>query len=100
MTAYNNTDLYNRHVEEQASEAFHRECISSETYKNILLQHECKLYIPNYFIRIGSALLTIVCILFSGILLGLLFISSDEAGFIGLCIFMAGLCYIALELLV
>lgn len=100
MTAYKTSDLYNRIVEAEASEAFHTECISSDTYKNILQQHVCNLYIPNYFIRIGSALLTIVCVLFSGLLLGLMFISSDEAGFIGLCIFMAFLCYTALELLI
>lgn len=100
MTAYNTSDLYNKYVQEQSSEAFHTECISGETYEHILQQHVSNLYIPNYFIRIGSALLTIICILFSGLLLGLILISSDEAGFIGLCIFMAGLCYAALELLI
>lgn len=100
MTAYNTSDLYNKYVQEQSSEAFHKECISAETHEHILLQHESHLYIPNYFIRIGSALLTIVCILFSGLLLGLLFVNSDELGFFILCIFLAGISYGALELLV
>ena len=100
MTAYNTSDLYNKYVQEQSSEAFRTECINGETYEHILQQHVCNLYIPNYFIRIGSALLTIVCILFSGLLLGLLFVSSDELGFFILCIFLAGFNYGALELLV
>ena len=100
MTAYHTTDLYNKHVEEQASEAFHTECIAGETYKNILQQHLCNLYIPNYFIRVGSGLLTIVCILFSGLLFGLMFGTSSSAGFFALFVLLAIICYLILELFV
>ncbi len=100
MQAYNGTDLYNKYIREQASEAFNTGCIGEETYKKILLAYPCKLYTPNYFIRIALALLTIVAVLFSALLLGLIFNTSSSVEFITLFIFLAILCYAALEVLV
>lgn len=100
MKAYNSTDLYNLHVQEEASKAFHASCIGDDSYKNILEKHQHKLYTPNYFIRIGLAVLTIIAILFSGILLGLVFGADGEAGLISLLIFFAVVCYAILELFV
>jgi len=80
MTAYNNTDLYNKYVQEQASEAFRNKCIDEAVYRNILEKHPHTLYTPNYFIRIGLALLTFVAIVFSLTLVWLITgASSDEA---------------------
>jgi len=100
MSAYNTADLYNKYVREQVSEAFHKECIDSDAYQKIFDTHPCHLYTPNYFIRIGLALLTIVSLIFSSLLLWLLFRVSDTNGFIGLFIFFAFICYGLLELMV
>lgn len=100
MTAYNTTDLYNKQVEEDASAAFLSSCISDDTYRNILLSHNSKLYTPNYFIRIGMGILTIVAIVFSGTLLGLIFGTDGSAGFTALLIFYTLLSYTALEFFV
>ena len=73
MQAYNYSDLYNKYVDEQATEALQTACISNESYNRILQAYPSKLYTPNYFIRIALGLLTIVAVLFSGLLLWLLF---------------------------
>ncbi len=100
MQAYNKPDLYNKYVQEQATEALQTACISNESYNKILQAHPCKLYTPNYFIRIALGLLTIVAVLFSGLLLGLLFSSLRGDAIRTLLIFLAITCYITLELLV
>lgn len=100
MQAYKYSDLYNKLVNEQSSDAFHDKCIGAETYKRILESHPSNLYTPNYFIRIAIGLLTFVAVLFSGGLFALVFSTSGSEGAIGLCIFLAILTYAALELLV
>jgi hypothetical protein len=100
MSAYNTNDLYNKYVQGQASEAFHKECIDNAAYQKILDAHPSYLYTPNYFIRIGLALLTIVSLLFSFVLLWLLFGVSHTNSFTGLFIFFAFTCYGLLELMV
>jgi hypothetical protein len=100
MKACNTTDLYNKYVQEQASEAFHTVCISDETYKNILVAHRYEIYTPNYFIRIGLAVLTIVAILFFALLVGLLFNISGSGSLFFFLFFLALICYTTLELLV
>src|SRR4030095_5675303 len=100
MTAYNKADLYNKYVQEQASLAFRERCVGNDSYQKILEAHPQKLYTPNYFIRIGLGLLTVVATVFSLLLLGLLVGVSETGGFIGLLIFFALLCYGFLELMV
>ena len=100
MPAYNSTDLLNQIVQEQASDAFLTGGITEENYKKILQSHTCKLYTPNYFIRIALGAVTIIAVLFTAILFGLLFASSGSAAFAVLCFFLGIVCYGALELLV
>ena len=100
MQAYNKSDLYNKYVQEQATEALHSACISEESYKNILQVHPTMLYTPNYFIRIALGLLTAVSVIFSGLLLWLFTSASSTAAITTLLIFLAIICYITLELLV
>ena len=52
MQAYNKINLTNKYVQEQAMEALQAACISNESYNRILQAYPCKLYTPNYFIRI------------------------------------------------
>ncbi|MEO7562158.1 MAG: hypothetical protein ABIT07_06145, partial [Ferruginibacter sp.] len=100
MKAYSSSDLYSRIVQEQASAAFLAACIDEDSYKKILLSHSSKLYTPNYFIRIALALLSLVAVLFSAILLGLMFDTNSSTAFILLFLFMAFICYLCLELFV
>jgi len=100
MQAYNKSDLYNKYVDEQATEALHTGCISEETYKNIIQTHPSKLYTPNYFIRIALGLLTIIAVVFLGLLLWLFTSASSNEAITTLLIFLAILCYVTLELLV
>ena len=94
---YNPSDLNNRFVQGEAEEEWHKDNIGNESYKKILEAHPSGLYTPNYFIRIALALFTIVAVLFSGGLLGLIFSTGDA--FKALLILFAILCYAALEFL-
>jgi uncharacterized membrane protein YgcG len=100
MRIYSNIDLYNKYVQEQASEAFLDKNISAEAYKNILEGYQSRLYTPNYFIRIASGALTLVAVVFSALLLGLVFQPSGSGGSIGLFFSFSVINYAALELLV
>ena len=100
MTAYPKKDLYNKYLQEQASEAFHYECINEESYKNILEKHTHELYTPNYFIRVGLALLSIVAVVLSLALFWLITSADSETAVTMLMIFFAIICYGFLELMV
>ncbi|MEP6948527.1 MAG: hypothetical protein ABI863_04610 [Ginsengibacter sp.] len=100
MQAYRKIDLYNRYIGEQSTEALQTGCISSESNNKILTAYPSKLYTPNYFIRIALGLLTMVAVLFSGLLLSLLSSASGATTIKAVMIFLAILCYITLELLV
>jgi len=100
MTAYNKKNLYNKYAQEQSSFAFRSQCIDESTYKKILETHVDNLYTPNFFIRIGLALLTLVAIASLFLLIALFTHVSGEDGFIGLCVFFAIMCYGSLELMV
>ncbi len=100
MQAYKYNDLYNKYVDEQATNAMQSSCISVDSYTNILKAYPNKLYTPNYFIRLALGLLTIVAVFFSGLLMFLLFSASGTSGMIGLLIFLAISCYISLELFI
>jgi hypothetical protein len=100
MTAYPTTDLYNKYIQEQASEAFMQKCIDETVYSNILEKSAHTLYTPNYFIRIGLALLTAVAITLSMVLVWLMTSASSDEGIIALLIFFALICYGLLEFMV
>ncbi|MEP7230585.1 MAG: hypothetical protein ABI691_10060 [Ginsengibacter sp.] len=101
MQAYSSNDLYNQIIRQEASDAFRNNYLSEESYKKILLSKPCNLYMPNYFIRIALGLVTIIAVLFTAVLLGLLFASSGgSARVITLCFFLGVACYAALELII
>ncbi|MCW3111156.1 MAG: hypothetical protein JWQ09_5662 [Segetibacter sp.] len=96
MQISSGSDLYNIHVQHEASEAFLNKNIGQETYKNILITYTSSLYTPNFFIRLALALLTLVAILFSGLLLALIF----EMSMVPMFFFLGIVNYTALEVLV
>lgn len=101
MQAYNSNDLFNQIIRQEASDAFRNNYLSEESYKKILLSKPCDLYTPNYFIRIALGLVTIIAVLFTAVLLGLLFASSGGAAqLVILCFFLGIACYVALELII
>lgn len=98
MHKYSNNDLYNRYVQEQAREAFETNCISKESYINIVKNYITELYTPNYFIRIAMAVMAAVATLFSA---ALLFLISGGSNFeTGLFFILAIFTYTGIELLV
>lgn len=97
MQAYNKTDLHNKYIQEQASDAFEHGYINEESFKKILLAHPFKLYTPNYFIRIALGLLTIVAVICTALLAGLITGAFDTDSLVIFFIFLAAICYVALE---
>lgn len=93
MIAYNNTWLKNLYTRAQADEAVREGCIATDVHDAIYKAIEVKFYTPNYFVRIGLAILTLVIISFVAGLFGLIFDVSDSFGFlfgfIGICCFFA-----------
>jgi hypothetical protein len=98
MIAYNNKWLYNRYVQAQADEALHEQCIDAATHGSIRKKHEVKFYTPNFFVRIGLALLALVILSFVTALFGLMMNVSHAFAY--LMIFMGFVSYIAAEILV
>src|SRR6187397_3160394 len=98
MIAYHSTDLDNEAICNEASKAFHHGSIDKDVYQKIVSSHKSNLYTPNYFIRIGLLILTLVIISFSAGLLALIFdgFNSITVFFV----FMALVCYASLELMV
>lgn len=100
MTAYNTTDLDNRLIQQQASEAFRTSCIGEESLARILKAHPDKLYTPNYFIRLALGVLTFVAVLFITFLFVLFFGTNNDGALITLLLLMGIACYVALELMI
>lgn len=100
MQAYNNNNLYNKLVQQKAAEAFEAQNINAESFKKILEAHPSALYTPNFFIRIALGFLTVIAVVFSGLILWLLTSASSDTAFAGLCMALCIACYIALELLI
>jgi len=100
MQVYKYKDLYNKLVQQKASEAFEAEHIGAETYRNILETHPSALYTPNFFIRIALGLLTVVAVFFFGLLAWLMSDASSDDAFVVLFVFLSIVCYTMLELLI
>ena len=100
MPAYNTSDLYNRIIQQQASEAFMKSCISEESYCRILKAHPDKLYTPNYFVRLALGILTLVAVLFITAL-GILFFGANSDSTLETLMLLTGIaCYVVLELMI
>lgn len=100
MQAYKTADLYNKYVQEQASEAFLSGDIGAESYRNILISHLTILYTPNRFIYVALSFLTLVAVVFSGLFLILILGISGVAGHTIFLVFFAIVNYIVLEVFV
>ncbi len=99
MIAYNKEWLYSRYVQRQADEALHERCIDEETHETIMAKHKTAFYTPNFFVRIGLALLTLViliaiCSFFS------LVLRPRGNGVTVLLFIMGAICYVAAEAVV
>ena len=99
MQIYKPSQLYNRHVQGQASKAVEEHLLSNDSFLKIREAYPDTLYTPNFFIRIALVLLTAVAVLFSAGIFGLMFWSSDDS-IISSLVFLALVCYAALELFV
>ena len=99
MQIYKPSQLYNRHVQERASEAVEEHLLSGDSFQKIKEAYPDTLYTPNFFIRIALVLLTAVAVLFSAGIFGLLFWSSDDS-IISSLVFLGLVCYAVLELFV
>ena len=97
MIAYSENELYNYHVRHQAHGATESGDISMESYKQIEDAYPTKLYTPHFFIAIAVGLLTMIAVLFTGILTWLLTQAYSSSGMAVLSAFMTVACYSFLE---
>lgn len=100
MIAYNKTYLQNIRIQEQAKAAYTHNLISKDENDTIHSKYQVPFYTPNFFIRIGLFLLTVVIASFSFGLFALIFMSAIENIIEGMTIFFALAIYAALELVV
>ena len=100
MIAYSKKELFNCYVLSHAGEDFRNFKISQESMQKIEKVHACNLYTPNFFIAIALGFVTILAISFTAVLFSLIAGIDFSAGLAGLCIFMAVVSYILLELMV
>jgi hypothetical protein len=99
MTAYKPIYLDNRDVREQAGAALSKKIITQEEFDRIYAAYPYNLYTPNFFVRVGLFLLTILAALCC---LGLFMLASagSDKSLGALFIFFGILAYGALELFV
>ena len=97
---YHDDEMNNRFVIEQSSKAYNDLLLGQESYFKIVAEHPDRLYTPNLFIRIALGLLTLVAVLFSGILLAFLVQPSGMSSAMILLILSAIACFASLELLI
>ncbi len=100
MIAYNKIWLDNLAAGDEVEDAFYVNAISKEEKQQAERVFSVGFYSPNYFIRAGLFILTIITGCFSLGLLSLLFLSTIERSFGGLLIFFGLLSYAALEFFV
>jgi hypothetical protein len=101
MIAYNTTWLLNLKVHRQLDEAYHYQCMSREELENSKARYHVGFYTPNFFVRTGLFLLTLVILFCSFGLFALLFLdNSGEKGFSVLLILSGLASYAALEFLI
>lgn len=60
MIAYNRQSLDSLDLQQQAREAFEKNCITAEEYERIRAAHPYYFYLPDFFIRAGLFVLTVV----------------------------------------
>jgi hypothetical protein len=100
MIAYNQTYLQNKNIQEQAAAAYAHHLISKDENDMIRLKYPVPFYTPNFFIRIGLFLLTLVIASFSFGFFALIFMSSIDNIIEGMSIFFALVIYTVLEYMI
>ena len=88
MIAYNKIWLDNLAARDEVEDAFYENAISKEEKQQAESVFSVGFYSPNYFIRAGLFILTIIIGCFSLGLLSLIFLSAIEQSFSGLLIFL------------
>ncbi|MEP6465285.1 MAG: hypothetical protein ABJB05_03225 [Parafilimonas sp.] len=97
MHSYSATDLNNQFIQQEAGEAFDMGFLSKDSNEKIKKAYPCKLYTPNFFIRIALSFLCIVCITFAAALFFLIAYSSSDNIITGVLFFIFTICYGLLE---
>jgi len=99
MIAYNPINLDNSDVRQQAAAALSKNIITQEEFDRIYAAYPCSLYTPNFFVRIGLFLLTILAALCC---LGLFMLASggSDKSLGALFIFFGVIAYGVLELFI
>lgn len=101
MIAYNQQQLDNREITEEAEKAFKKQYITAEELGQIKAAHPVVLYTPNMYLRIGLFILTLIISSFSfGFLCLIMLGGGSEKMFGGLSIFFSIAAYVVLEMLV
>ncbi|MFT3681383.1 MAG: hypothetical protein QM791_13985 [Ferruginibacter sp.] len=101
MIAYNKEWLDNNEIQEQLDDAFKTGCITKTEKEGAAAIYKSGFYSPNFFIRIGMYVLTVVIAVFSCGLAGIFFLSSgSEAAFSILLTLCGAGCYLMLELMI
>lgn len=93
---YNSTWLKNRLIVQEAGEAYAQQLITEAELKSVKRIYPVGFYTPNYIIRIGMFLLTLLVLLFSLGLLGLVFLNDLDNQLNYLLLSFSLLCLIAL----
>lgn len=100
MIAYNKQSLDNLIMRDALADAYYKNCVSIDEFNNCISKHPVNLYTPNFLIRIGLFLLTVIIASFSFGLISLLFLSGSMNEYSGLMIFFALITYSVLEFIV
>ena len=99
MIAYNKIWLNNINIRQEIEDALGAS-ITTVQKEKIESLYPVGFYTPNYFIRVGLFILTIIIGCFSFGLLSLLFLDNIEHSVSGLCVFFGFVAYAALEFFV
>lgn len=100
MIAYNKTSLRNNDIRKQSTAAFENNLITADELQQIKEKYPVHFYTPNFFIRIGLFILTVIIVSFSFSLFSVIFMSSIENAMKGLLLFFSLLTYAALEFMI
>ncbi|MEO5593224.1 MAG: hypothetical protein ABIR15_05860 [Chitinophagaceae bacterium] len=99
MIAYNNEWLNNLLVHDQADKASENQCISKSEKEQVYAAYPAGFYSPNFFVRVGLFILTVIIVAFSVGFFSLFFLDHmEQVG--GLFIFFGFIIYAALEFMV
>jgi hypothetical protein len=100
MIAYKKEWLDNLYMRDELSDAYYKNCLSKEEFNACSEKYPVKFYMPNFFVRIGLFILTVVIAIFSFGLISLTAVASSFNAYTVFLVLFAILSYAALELMV